>query len=61
MQNLIDAHLNPDALKTQQYIDPEIALRTVQEFRQKKGSIAVDRIWLLLVFMMWHQKYIKSR
>ncbi len=61
LQNLIDSHLNPDTLKTQQYIDPEIALKTVKEFRQKKGSIAVDRIWLLLVFMMWHQKYIKSR
>ncbi len=60
MQNLIDTHLNPDALKTQQYIDPEIASRTVQEFRQKKGSIAVDRIWLLLVFMMWHSRYCKA-
>jgi asparagine synthase (glutamine-hydrolysing) len=60
MQNLIDTHLNPDTLKTQQYIDSEIALRTVQEFRQKKGSIAVDRIWLLLVFMMWHSRYCKA-
>ena len=60
LQNLINTHLNPDALKTQQYLDPETASRTVKEFRQKKGSIAVDRIWLLLVFMMWHQKYIKS-
>jgi len=60
LQSLIDEHLNPDALKTQQYIDPEIALRTVQEFRQKKGSIAVDRIWLLLVFMMWHSRYFRA-
>lgn len=55
--DLVRKHLNPDALHSQNYIDPDTAARTVAEFQRGKGSIAVDRIWLLLVFMMWRQRY----
>jgi hypothetical protein len=30
---------------------------TVAAFKGKNGSVAVDRIWLLLVFMMWRKRY----
>lgn len=54
---LIDEHLNPESLRSQHYINPDIVLNTISEFKHKKGSIAVDRLWLLLVFMMWKQRY----
>ena len=54
---LVETHLNPDVLGNQSYIDPSLVERTIAEFRNKNGSIAVDRIWLLLVFMMWKEKY----
>ncbi len=55
--DLVSEHLNPDALKAQTLFDPEVVLKTVGEFTRKKGSIAVDRVWLLLVFMMWKERY----
>ena len=57
LMDLVGAYLNPDSLRSQSDIDPEAVKKTVYEFRQKKGSIAVDRIWLLLVFMMWRKRY----
>ena len=55
--DLVKEHLSPEALRSQNYIDPETATKTVTKFQREKGSIAVDRIWLLLVFMMWRQRY----
>jgi asparagine synthase (glutamine-hydrolysing) len=57
LMHLVDQYLNPDALAAQNEIDPDVVLRTVSDFKGKKGSIAVDRIWLLLVFMMWRNRY----
>ncbi len=58
LMELIEEYLNPESLRSQNQIDPDIVMRTVSEFQQKKGSIAVDRIWLLLVFMMWRKRYV---
>lgn len=57
LMELVEMHLNPDTLRNQNYIDPNLVEKTITEFRTKNGSIAVDRIWLLLVFMMWKEKY----
>ena len=58
LRNLLDEHLNPDNLAAQGEIDPEPVLGTIAEFKGRKGSVAVDRIWLLLVYMMWRRRYI---
>ncbi len=55
--HLVDEYLNPEALSTQNEINPDIALRTISEFKRQAGSEGVDRIWLLLVFMMWRKRY----
>jgi len=55
--DLVDEYLNYDSLRVQSYLNLHTVQQTVSEFRQKNGSIAVDRIWLLLVFMMWRQRY----
>jgi len=57
LMELVETHLNPDVLRNQSSIDPGLVEKTIAEFRNKNGSIAVDRIWLLLVFMMWKEKY----
>ncbi|MEN6472576.1 MAG: asparagine synthase (glutamine-hydrolyzing), partial [Syntrophaceae bacterium] len=57
LMDMVDRFLNPDALESQTLVDPETVAQTVAEFKRQKGSIAVDRIWLLLVFMMWRQRY----
>jgi asparagine synthase (glutamine-hydrolysing) len=57
LMDLVNEYLNPDALRQQTLFDPGAVLKTVNEFIQKKGSVAVDRVWLLLVFMMWKRRY----
>ncbi len=57
LMEMVNMHLDHDALCAQTYLDPAPIMDTVSEFRQKRGSVAVDRIWLLLVFMMWRQRY----
>jgi len=57
LMGLVDRYLSQEALKEQHEIDPEVVLKTVTAFRKKNGSVAVDRIWLLLVFMMWRERY----
>jgi asparagine synthase (glutamine-hydrolysing) len=57
LMHLVDQYLNPDVLAGQNEIDPDIVLRTVSSFKSRNGSVAVDRIWLLLVFMMWRKRY----
>jgi asparagine synthase (glutamine-hydrolysing) len=58
LMSLVEEYLNPDALSEQTEIDSNVVLKTVAEFRAAKGSVAIDRIWLLLVFMMWRKRYI---
>ena len=58
LMHLVDEYLNPDALAAQGEIDPAPVGRTVAAFKGRKGSVAVDRVWLLLVYMMWRRRYI---
>jgi asparagine synthase (glutamine-hydrolysing) len=57
LMEMVKEYLNPDSLREQNYVDPAIVQDTISEFQKNRGSIAVDRIWLLLVFMMWRQHY----
>jgi asparagine synthase (glutamine-hydrolysing) len=57
LKELVSRHLNPDALRAQSFVDPDMVLGTVARFRAGKDSTAVDRVWLLLVFMMWKERY----
>jgi asparagine synthase (glutamine-hydrolysing) len=57
LMNLVDEYLSPETLSGQSEIDPGMVLKTVSDFKGKRGSVAVDRIWLLLVFMMWRRRY----
>jgi asparagine synthase (glutamine-hydrolysing) len=57
LMNLVDEYLSPETLSGQSEIDPGMVLKTVSDFKGKRGSVAVDRIWLLLVFMMWRKRY----
>jgi asparagine synthase (glutamine-hydrolysing) len=54
---LVQEHLNPDALRSQGAMDPGPALAAVRTLMDSGRSILVDRVWLLLVFMMWKHRY----
>lgn len=58
LMHLVDEHLSPDALESQTEIDPVPVARTMAAFKGKRGSVAVDRVWLLLVYMMWRRRYL---
>lgn len=55
--SMVDRYLNPDSLRQQNIIDTHTAYKTILKFKTEKGSVAVDRVWLLLVFMMWKELY----
>ena len=55
--HLVRDYLNPDVIRNQTEIDPEMVAETVSDFYDKGSSIVVDRIWLLLVYMMWREGY----
>ena len=57
LREMVETYLNPAEIKRQNYIDHKTMEKTVREFKAKNGSIAVDRVWLLLVFMMWRHRY----
>lgn len=57
LMHLVDQHLSRESLADQNEIDPDVVLRTVSDFKGRKGSVAVDRLWLILVFMMWRKRY----
>ncbi|HVN72426.1 MAG TPA: asparagine synthase (glutamine-hydrolyzing) [Desulfomonilia bacterium] len=57
LMGLVEEYLSPESLSGQAEIDPALVLKTVSAFKGKNGSVAVDRIWLLLAFMMWRRHY----
>lgn len=58
LDHLMDEYLGEDSLKDQNEIDPAQALRALAVFRESGGAAAVDRVWLLLVYMMWRRRYL---
>jgi asparagine synthase (glutamine-hydrolysing) len=54
---LIDEYLNPEDIKSQGVLDPDLVERTVRAF-QRGDDHAVNRVWTLLAFQMWHQRWI---
>jgi len=58
LMHLVDEYLNPDALCSQTEIDPAPVHSTIAAFRGRRGSVAVDRVWLLLVYQIWRKRYL---
>ncbi len=58
LMHLVDEYLNPDAMASLDEIDPAPVNRIIAAFKGKRGSVAVDRVWLLLVYLMWRRRYL---
>lgn len=56
MNHLIADHLDTTVIRTQGILDAELVERTVQAF-QRGDDHAANRIWSLLAFQMWMQKW----
>ncbi len=54
---MVDEYLNPDVLTSQSFLNPKLIESMVHEFKNKNGLITVDKIWLLLVIMMWRKRF----
>ena len=57
---LIDKYLGAAVLKKQGLFNPEAVQRFVIEFRNGK-SFHYKRIWALIVFQLWYEKYFDNR
>jgi asparagine synthase (glutamine-hydrolysing) len=53
---LLDEHLNDTDIRAQGVFDPAVVERTVRAFR-KGDDHSVNRVWTLLAFQMWRQKW----
>jgi asparagine synthase (glutamine-hydrolysing) len=56
LSHLLDDHLNGVDVQAQGMLDPVIVERTVRAFKRGNDH-AVNRIWTLLAFQMWRQKW----
>jgi asparagine synthase (glutamine-hydrolysing) len=54
---LIDEHLEPAAIEQQGILDPGAVDRCVRAFKAKDEN-ATNRVWSLLAFQMWRQKWV---
>ena len=54
---LIAEYLNPSLIKSQGVLEPDLVYRTVRAF-QSGDAYAVNKVWSLLAFQMWHQRWI---
>lgn len=56
LHGLMDRHLSPEHVQAQGILDPGIVSRTLRDFDRGDNS-AVTRVWSLLAFQMWRQKW----
>lgn len=53
---LIDRHLAPNEIRAQGILNPEVVAQTTRAFRAGNDE-AVDRVWSLLAFQMWRERW----
>ena len=56
LSHLLDDHLNRADVLAQSMLDPVVVERTVRAFKRGDDH-AVNRVWTLLAFQMWRQKW----
>ncbi len=54
---LLEVYLNPTLIQSQGVLEPDMVERTVRAF-QCGDVYAVNRVWSLLAFQMWYQRWI---
>lgn len=58
LRSLVDEHLNGSVLRAQGLFDPVLVQRIIEEHRTHKADHR-KKLWTLLVFQMWREKYLK--
>jgi asparagine synthase (glutamine-hydrolysing) len=53
---LIDEHLDPERLRRQGIFDAGAVSRLVRSFRERRSDPSWQ-LWNLIVFQVWHEKY----
>jgi asparagine synthase (glutamine-hydrolysing) len=55
-----EVYLSDDMLNAQTAIDPRVVKQTLARFHRSGGTLDANRIWLVVVWMMWQEQYGKS-
>lgn len=61
LSDLVEKYLNPDMVRAQTQFDRDMVKRMVWEYKNRGSVFSAQRIWLLIVFMMWQEKYFGRR
>jgi len=56
LSHLIDEYLDPALIDRQNILDPASVSKALRAFRMKDEN-ATNRVWSLLAFQMWHQRW----
>ncbi len=59
MRSLVDQYLEPAAIAAQGVLDPDVVRRLLTRFREG-SSTAVQKVWLLVAFQMWHARWMRA-
>jgi hypothetical protein len=57
---LIDNYLDPQRVRSAGVLDPAVTERAVRNFREggpARDRIDVQKVWLLVAFEMWREKW----
>lgn len=59
---MIDEHLNEDKVKRQGFFNPDVVKQSVQYFLNSHSKTLIDhqRMWFLLMFQMWFDRWIDA-
>ena len=58
LKTMVDALLNPSKLKSQEIFNPTYVSQILLSFK-KKPKQELSKVWNLLVFQMWYEKWMK--
>ena len=56
LRHLVDAHLDPQAIRRQGILDPVAVDRALQAFRLNDEH-ATNKVWSLLAFQLWRERW----
>jgi asparagine synthase (glutamine-hydrolysing) len=56
---LVDQYLEPATVAAQGVFDPDVVRRLLARFREGSSS-AMQKVWLLLAFQMWHARWMRG-
>lgn len=61
LKPLVDQYINADKLNEHQLLNVAEVLKIKAAFNRNSSSYNAQKVWLILQFQMWHEKWIKAK